>query len=310
MPWHRTGNQGEGNRLMPTRETIETILRKRLGPNLSVKGITPVSGGDMNDAFRVETTKSVWFLKMHAHAPYGFFDAEWDGLEALRTAASLLRIPHVQKAEERDGEWPAWLLMEWIHPGEPGPRTAEVLGQGLAELHRFTASAFGWQADNFIGILLQPNTRTDHWPSFWRDQRLLPQFRLAEKRNRLPSERYRRLERLMDRLDHWLDTSDAVPSLLHGDLWGGNWLVDTDGRPCLIDPAAYHGHREVDLAMTELFGGFPKTFHHAYREAYPVDPGYEERRPLYQLYYLLVHLNLFGEGYGESVDRILRRYAG
>lgn len=118
------------------------------------------------------------------------------------------------------------------------------------------------------------------------------------------------MERLLERLNEWLDTPDAVPSLLHGDLWSGNWFSDTHRRPCLVDPASYFGHREVDLAMTQLFGGFPPRFYDAYRESYPLDPGYEERRPLYQLYYLWVHLNLFGEGYGASVDRILKRYVG
>jgi fructosamine-3-kinase len=134
-------------------------------------------------------------------------------------------------------------------------------------------------------------------------------MRLAQRNDALPAERLRRLEILLARLDEWLPP-DPPASLLHGDLWGGNWLVTSAGQPALIDPAVYYGHREADLAFTELFGGFPPAFYAAYREAWPLDPGYADRKELYNLYHLLNHLNLFGEGYGSSVDIILRRYTG
>jgi fructosamine-3-kinase len=133
---------------------------------------------------------------------------------------------------------------------------------------------------------------------------------LAAHLGHLPAHRARLLDRLMSRLSEWIDESQCKPSLLHGDLWGGNWMVSAVGEPVLIDPAVYVGDREADLAMSALFGGFPPSFYAAYREVYPLAPGYEDRQPLYQLYYLLCHLNLFGEGYGGSVDNILRRYVG
>lgn len=294
--------------MTPSRQSvIQALLQPHIG---DITSITPVSGGDINEAYRIETPEGVWFLKMHANAPRHLFTEERKGLEALYAASTSLRIPQVRKVGEGDMERPAWLLLEWIEPGEPDEQTAEPLGRGLAAIHRRTASTFGWDTDNFIGLLPQLNTPSHHWPLFWRDCRLLPQYRLAEKRHLLPPGRQRRMERLLERLNEWLDTPDAVPSLLHGDLWSGNWFSDTHRRPCLVDPASYFGHREVDLAMTQLFGGFPPRFYDAYRESYPLDPGYEERRPLYQLYYLWVHLNLFGEGYGASVDRILKRYVG
>ena len=146
--------------------------------------------------------------------------------------------------------------------------------------------------------------------SFYRDERLGAQRDLARQRGHLPRERARLLDRLIERLDEWIDERHVQPSLLHGDLWGGNWMVALDGQPVLIDPAVYFGDREADLAMTSLFGGFPPDFYSAYNEVFPFAPGYRERQPLYQLYYLLVHLNLFGESYGPRVDGILRQYVG
>ncbi|HSH81210.1 MAG TPA: fructosamine kinase family protein, partial [Herpetosiphonaceae bacterium] len=144
----------------------------------------------------------------------------------------------------------------------------------------------------------------------FRERRLRPQMDLARAGGRLPATRERLLDRLLERLDRWIDHRPEPPSLIHGDLWGGNWLTNTNGRPALIDPAVYYGHREAELAMCRLFGGFPDTFFAAYDEAWPPLPGRDERLPLLQLYHLLNHLNLFGEGYGGQVDGVLRRYVG
>lgn len=210
--------------------------------------------------------------------------------------------------------------MEWLESPSAdgaGDRMAhgEALGRGLAELHRAGAAdfgypdAFGYPKDNFVGLLPQKNGWMSRWSEFYRDRRLLPQLEIAAEHGRLTSQRRRLADRLLERLTDWIDDSAVRPSLLHGDLWGGNWLVTTDG-PAVIDPAVYFGDREMDLAMASLFGGFPDTFFRSYREAFPLLSGYEERIPLYQLYYLLIHLNIFGESYGPSVDRLLRRYGG
>jgi fructosamine-3-kinase len=274
----------------------------------SIVSVQPVSGGSISRAFQVETNQHTYFFKWKQDAPDGFFRAERDGLRLLADAGA--RVPEVYAfRDEHDG----WILMEWIPASGTGGyshRAAEALGRMLATLHSHRTKAYGLDADNFIGPLPQANGWMDSWTDFYRERRLLPQIQLAARKRRLPSKRAKRLNRLLDRLDEWLDVPDIRPALLHGDLWGGNWMTGKGDLPWLIDPAVYYGHREVDLAMSELFGGFPPSFYAAYREVYPLEPGYEDRKPLYQLYYLLVHLNLFGESYGPDIDRICLRYVG
>ena len=183
-----------------------------------------------------------------------------------------------------------------------------AFGEALAALHRTQAAHHGLDHANFIGRLPQENDPSASWSAFYRDQRIGVQLDLARQRGRLPARREDLLTRLMARLPDLLDDSIMPPSLLHGDLWGGNYLVDDHAQAVLIDPAVYYGHREMDLAMTELFGGFSTRFDEAYHAAYSIDPGYQDRRSLYQLYYILVHLNLFGESYGGQVDSIARHY--
>ncbi len=263
-----------------------------------------VGGGDISQVYRVELPGGRRLaFKWHADPPEGLFESEKEGLEALAQPGAL-KIPRVL-AWSRHG-----LLMEWLDPrpaaGGPGDAGA-ALGRGLAALHRAAAERFGFLKDNFIGLLPQKNTWNESWTSFYRDQRLVPQLEIAARKGRLTPERRARAQRLLDSLSRWIDDQAVQPSLLHGDLWHGNWLDTVDG-PALIDPAVYYGDREIDLAMAALFGGFPRSFWQAYQEAFPLRPGWEERRPLYQLYYLLIHLNHFGEAYGPAVDRILARY--
>lgn len=292
------------------KSTVESALRTYGDPG-PLQPPHPVSGGDIGQSFRLETPAGRYFLKFRTEAPAGIFTAERDGLERLARNSRSVQIPEVIAHEGPEKTGTGWILMEWIEPSSIQPHgMAETLGRGLAELHQHTSSVYGLERNNFIGLLPQPNRQREKWADFYRDCRLLPQMEIAGKRNRLPPDRNRLLNRLLDRLDNWLDDSTISPSLLHGDLWGGNWMVGPGGAPYLIDPAVYYGHREVDLAFTELFGGFPNRFYDAYREAFPLKTDYQDRKPLYQLYYLLVHLNHFGESYGSSVDRILKRYAG
>ncbi|MFN8457131.1 MAG: fructosamine kinase family protein [Anaerolineae bacterium] len=196
--------------------------------------------------------------------------------------------------------WNGWKpAPKLYHRGDAGNRSAA--------LHRVFGPSFGLEQDNFIGANPQSNLPNDNWLAFFREQRLAFQMELARRNGYLTPQRARWLEKLLARLGDWLPAQPPA-SLLHGDLWGGNWLTLASGEPALIDPAVYYGHREADLAFTELFGGFPATFYTAYQSAWPLEAGYEERKHLYNLYHLLNHLNLFGEGYGSSVDSILRRY--
>jgi fructosamine-3-kinase len=247
-------------------------------------------------------------VKWNAGSLSGLFTTERRGLELLR-ASETLRVPEVLAHSEVNDGCPGFIIMEWLGHGSSGPSVAEALGRGLAAMHRATADTFGLDHDNFIGANPQPNRPAEDWVTFFREQRLEFQMELARQYGYLHSQRARRLEKLLARLDDWLPRNPPA-SLLHGDLWGGNWLTTDSGEPALVDPAVYYGHREAELAFTELFGGFPAAFYRAYNQAWPLDPGSEGRKDLYNLYHLLNHLNLFGEGYGGRVDAILRRYVG
>jgi len=276
------------------REAIATALGAR------VRATRALSGGDINEAHAValDDGREI-FVKTNRRAPAGMFPAEARGLDWLREAGAL-RVPQVLAEDER------YLALELIRPGKPAPRFDEELGQGLAALHRAAPAGFGLDHDNFIGRLPQSNRAATGpgWPAFYRERRLEPQLQRAAEAGLLPPELRRDFERLFTRLEA-LVGPDEPPARLHGDLWGGNLMCDGAGAPCLIDPAVYGGHREMDLAMMRLFGGFRSATFAAYHEAYPLAPGHAERVPLYQLYPLLVHVNLFGGSYVASVASAL-----
>jgi fructosamine-3-kinase len=228
------------------------------------------------------------------------FEAEARGLRWLEEADAI-RIPRVIAASD-DG--PAFLALELLTPAKRRPEFDEELGRSLAALHAFGAPSFGLDHDNFIGRLAQANAVTDDWGSFYWASRLEPQLRLATDRGLIDSGTRSKFDRLHLLLPDYVGPKEP-PSRLHGDLWGGNLHVDETGQPCLIDPAVYGGHREVDLAMMRLFGGFGERVFAAYEEAWPLGPGARERVSLYQLYPLLVHVNLFGSSYVGSVKRTL-----
>ncbi|WP_456425679.1 fructosamine kinase family protein [Rhodocaloribacter sp.] len=285
---------------------LAETLRIRLGA--PVRRCVPVGGGCIARACRVETGAGRFFLKWGEAAVARTFPAEARGLRALRAAESPLHVPEVIACEEATAHGPGVLLMEWIDAGEKGPRFWERFGRGLASLHGHTAERFGFEADNYIGRLPQKNAPMAEWPTFFRARRLEPQAAMARAAGRWPRRWDAPFDALCDRLDALLPRRPEA-SLLHGDLWSGNFMVTREGGAALIDPAAYFGHAEADLAMTELFGGFDARFYDAYREARPLEPGYAERRDVYNLYHLLNHLNLFGEGYAGSVASVLLRYA-
>lgn len=295
--------------ILPT-EIIEA-LRKVLEAaedTGEIRQVTPVTGGCINHAVRLETTRRVYLLKWNQHPNAGMFACEVEGLRLL-SAAHTVRVPEIIGIWEGS---PSLILLEFIEsPTSKNGWNQEQLGAQLAEMHlktsKFPGQRYGLAQDNFIGSSSQPNGWQPDWITFFKDQRLAHQMHLAQKNGRLTPTRARHLERLMDRLPNLLGTQH-LPSLLHGDLWSGNVIADPEGAPVLIDPAVYYGDREAEIAYTELFGGFTQRFYQAYQHVWPLEPGYPERRDIYNLYHLLNHLNLFGETYGSHVDAILRYY--
>ena len=289
-------------------DAVRRSVEQRVGP---VRTPSPVAGGSISQAVRVEVDGRPVFLKHDPSAPPGFFAAEALGLDALRAVSGAPRIPHVLAVHDTvdagGGREPSWLLLEWLEPDARTREFGERLGRALAALHAPAAGGWGWSDANFIGALPQDNVPAATWAELWRARRLQPQLRLARDRGRMPGDGAW-WDRLFAALPDALVPAEAEgPSLVHGDLWSGNVLCTTGGKPALVDPAVYRGHREVDLAMAELFGGFDARFHAAYREARPLADGYGAvRRPIYQLYYLLVHVNLLGGGYVAQTEAVLR----
>lgn len=280
------------------RGEIEAVLTQQSGTQVRLMSSSAVGGGCISPTARVQTdTGRSFFLKWGSQdLPATMLAAEARGLQTLRDAGEV-QVPSVVGSGGRGPT--SWLLLEWLEPGTAGRGAWERLGRELATLHRHSAPRFGADEDNYIGSLPQENTRSDSWAEFWRDRRLRPQLMEALSGGHLTADDEHRFETLFSRLtDHLGPIESEGPSLLHGDLWSGNVHMLTTGSAALIDPSVYHGHREVDLAMADLFGGFGHEFREGYEGEWPLEPGYEPaRRSIYQLYYLLVHVNLFGAGY-------------
>lgn len=282
---------------------MDATLRSAIGARLGAPVVRAraVAGGSINDAWAVALGdgRSV-FVKANAEAPADMFAAEVHGLAWLRAGlGDELAVPEVIACER------SWLALELIEPGPARADFNELLGRGLASLHRSGAAlAIGLERDNYIGSVPQVNDRRSDWPSFYRDCRLAPMIERAG--SLITSVLRRRFNQLFERLPELCGPAEP-PARLHGDLWRGNLHCDAAGRPVLIDPAVYAGHREIDLAMMRLFGGFSARVFAAYAEAWPLADGWERRVHLYQLYPLLVHVVLFGGGYLGSVEAALRR---
>lgn len=266
----------------------------------------PVAGGCIHQAWRVELADgSSRFVKANAACPADLFEREAEGLAAL-AAVGALRVPQGAVAGAAAGLH--FLVMEAIATGPQPPGFFADFGRRFADLHRrSTGERHGFPHDNYLGATPQPNAWESDWVELFRRHRLGHQLDLARRSGLADSDLLRLGDRLLDRLDRWLDVPGEPPCLLHGDLWSGNFLVDEHGAPVLIDPACYYGHREADLAMTRLFGGFAADFYAAYEEAWPLPAGSEERLPVYTLYHLLNHLNLFGGSYREQCLGVLKR---
>ena len=287
-----------------SQDALLNAVQARVGCTIVVAD--RVGGGDINDAYRAQLSDGrALFIKTHARPPRGMFGREAEGLRWLGEARAL-RIPNVIAHSDGERGEPAFLALEWIESAPRARDHDERLGRGLAALHRHAAHGFGLACDNFIAVLPQQNDPEPDWPTFYAQRRLLPQLALAISRGHATHAMRSGIERMCPRLPELCGAPEA-PARVHGDLWAGNAIADERGEPVLIDPAVYGGHREIDLAMMRLFGGFSARCFAAYTEAYPLAPGHEERVGLYQLYPLLVHVNLFGGSYVASVERVLRQ---
>lgn len=259
-----------------------------------------VSGGCINECHAVRRGTARWFVKLNAGSFADAFAAEADGLAALREAGAAAPAP----VAHGRGEHGAFLVMEWLPLGRPSTAGFRALAGMLAQVHERAFGDCGWTRDNFIGATPQRNTRTGEWRTFFVEHRLRPQLELATRHGHDVD-----ADRAVQACGKLLASHRPPASLLHGDLWSGNAGFLADGSPVVFDPAVYAGDAEADLAMIELFGGFPAAFHEAYRAARPVDAGYAVRRDLYNLYHVLNHLNLFGGGYLGQAQRLIARLA-
>jgi protein-ribulosamine 3-kinase len=273
---------------------------------IRILGSQSISGGDINQAALLHCAdQRQLFIKYNTAAVAAeMLSTEAKGLQVLQ-AAHAIRIPQIiTQGQTPDGI--AFLLLEYIQSGSRHPAFWQQFGTSLAALHRHSAPQFGLDHANFIGSLPQSNQWQGSWSLFYAKERLLPQMQLARTAKLLDSNDEKRLHALCQQL-HSICPVEA-PALIHGDLWSGNFLCDESGGPVLIDPAVAYAHREMDIAMSRLFGGFEAVFYWAYNEAWPLEPGFEQRVEIYQLYYLLVHVNLFGRSYVPAVRGILQRF--
>ncbi len=284
-------------------QSLEQAVSDATGQLFTIDHKTGLSGGSINSAYRIAGGGHNYFVKLNQAYKLDMFEAEADGLHEL-AAAKAIRMPAPVCFGEAEGK--SWLVTEYIELGRGAGDSAQYLGQQLAALHRHTSERFGWFRDNTIGSTAQENSWSDSWIDFYRDYRLLYQLRLAAK-NGFTGSLQLKGERLLADLDIFFSSYSPVPSLLHGDLWGGNYAFDKTGQPVIFDPAVYYGDREADIAMTELFGGFSSEFYRAYQEVCPMDEGYKVRKTLYNLYHILNHTNLFGGTYASQAESMIDR---
>lgn len=280
-------------------------LTEKAGKTLKLLDFSFFGGGCINHGGKLETTQGDYFLKWNDLKKFpNMFKAEAQGLQLLSTT-NTLRIPKVVVASETNEH--QFLLLECIASAKPSDSYSINLGEKLASLHRFRAKVYGLDHGNYIGSLPQYNGFRQDWIDFFIHERLEIQLQIAEKRGLVDSQLRNQFLNLYQRLPDLIPKEK--PSLIHGDLWSGNVITDESGEPCLIDPAVYYAHREMDLAMTKLFNGFTDQFYSSYNNAFPLEPGFGERCDIYNLYPLLVHVNLFGGAYVQSVIGILKRFS-
>ena len=282
--------------------TIAKHIHDATGEPFTLRASSSVGGGCINSAFRLEGEEKSYFIKLNSANQLEMFVAEAEGLQEMQAAAAI-RVPKPVCYGTQSGK--AYLVMENLEMGGSGNKASmQQFGHELAAMHRYTKPEFGWHRDNTIGSTPQPNTRSDDWLEFWRQHRLDYQLQLAG-RNGARGNLLQKGDRLLSDLDEFFTDYQPEASLLHGDLWSGNYGITRKGEPVIFDPAVYFGDREADIAMTELFGGFGRAFYDAYNEAWPLDQGYSVRKTFYNLYHILNHFNLFGGGYGSQAGSMI-----
>ena len=286
------------------RREVSALLSAKKGSDVSIIKTLPLSGGSINDTLLLKTNSGNYFLKYNQASAYpGMFEQEAIGLELLLKAGEI-RVPEVITPGE-GGNY-SFLLLEYLDAAGKRNDFWATFGRRLAALHRHSAETFGLDHDNYIGSLKQYNNQHQHWTDFFREERLLVQMEMAGKSGLMSSDMRQAFDNLFKRLEEIFPKEP--PSLIHGDLWSGNYMVDEKGEACIIDPAVYYGFREMDIGMSRLFGVFGNEFYEAYNEAWPMAPGWRERIDICNLYPLMVHVNLFGAGYLGSVENILQRF--
>ena len=289
---------------MISEEKIKARIEEKLGSK--IKSFTSLSGGCISDAFKVLTNDgSSYFLKYNPSTSNHMFIKEANGLKEL-AKANAIKIPKILSFDED------YILLEYIPTGNKKKKFFEEFGRNFAEMHKYNSESFGFYEDNHIGSNPQKNIPNENekssWFTFYFNKRILFQLQLAEMLGNSTDALRKGISKLEDKIEEIICGSKEKPSLLHGDLWGGNYMVDENGDAVLIDPAVYYGHREADLGMTKLFGGFSSEFYRAYVENFPLEDGYEYRENIYKLYHVLNHLNLFSGGYYSQALSLIKFY--
>lgn len=283
-----------------TANAIAEQISSTIGRNVQIQSVQSISGGDINAAFRLQSTSESYFVKLNHTNRHSMFEAEFAGLLALaETNTMTVPKPLVHGVTANV----SFLVLEYLTLNRLTSTSERLLGEQLAHLHLQRQPYFGWHIDNTIGSTPQVNPRTYDWLTFWRTFRLNFQLNLVKGHSKRLSSLG---EQLSERLGEFFHGYTPLPSLLHGDLWGGNAASLADGTPIIFDPACYFGDRETDLAMTELFGGFGQDFYAAYNAVWQLDSGYRIRKNLYNLYHILNHAVMFGGGYTGQAEKMIR----
>ncbi|MBH8553492.1 fructosamine kinase family protein [Nostocaceae cyanobacterium CENA357] len=278
---------------------IDTHISQVTGEKFQTQHKHSVSGGCINQGYAVSNGELTYFVKLNQASQVAMFEAEALGLEEMFATASI-RVPKPICWGTASNS--SYIVLEWLEMGGGNTNSSQEMGRKLATMHKATSNqGFGWKINNTIGSTPQINTWTTDWVKFYAQNRLGYQFQLARRRGG----NFPKQDKLLTAIPELLADHQVQPSLVHGDLWGGNAGCTVSGEPVIFDPATYFADREVDIAMTELFGGFPAEFYQGYNEVFPLDAGYEKRKTLYNLYHILNHFNLFGGGYGSQANRMI-----
>ena len=286
------------------KKSVESTLSTHFEKQVKISDIRSIGGGCINEASLLQTNIGRYFIKYNSASAYpGMFEKETTGLKILADTKTI-EIPEIIGAAET-GKY-TYLLLQYIEDGVSSLNFWDNFGKKLADLHRNTNDSFGLDHDNYIGSLVQRNNPHPDFLSFFITQRIVPQLTEAFNKGAFTKSETRYFDSLFNTLHNIIPVEK--PALIHGDLWSGNYIVNANGSPCLIDPSVYYGHREADIAMTKLFGGFQPEFYHAYNQAWPMDKDWQKRMNIFNLYPLLVHVNLFGGSYSGQVLQIIRQF--